>query len=337
MTLSLASFPATDELPFADIRDLVADDLKAVNQALSQALQSTVSLIPQLGQYLIAAGGKRIRPLVMLLVSKMCGDQASERIISLAACLEFIHAATLLHDDVVDESPLRRGLQTANSLWGNKASVLVGDFLFARAFQLMVADKSLEVLRILSNASAQIVEGEVNQLEWIGNLEVTVKDYFKVIESKTAPLFKAAAMVGACVNNQSPQQIQSLGSYGHSLGIIFQLRDDVLDYQALTEVWGKEPGDDFREGKVTLPVILAYEKATPDEKVFWQRTLAERQQNPDDFATAVRYLQRHEVFQAIEALMKEYSCQAYQSLVGYQGPFYEALVSLSSYCLDRKF
>ena len=268
---------------------LVGDDLARVNQLILDNMHSPVPLIPQLAGHLIAAGGKRLRPILTLAAAKLCGYRG-ERHLGLAACVEFIHSATLLHDDVVDESKLRRGLDTANAVWGNQASVLVGDFLFSRAFQLMVADGSLEVLEILSTASAVIAQGEVHQLATANNLETTVEDYMTVIRSKTATLFAAAAEIGAVVAERPAAEREALRDFGMNLGVAFQLVDDYLDYAASQDLLGKTVGDDFREGKMTLPVVLAVARADGPERAFWHRTLSELDQREADLAQAMRLL-----------------------------------------------
>ena len=239
---------------------LTRDDLQAVNAIILEHMRSEVPLIPQLASHVIAAGGKRLRPMLTLASAQLCSYRG-RRQLGLAACVEFIHTATLLHDDVVDESDLRRGLATANTLWGNKPSVLVGDFLFSRAFQLMVLDGSLEVLKILSDASAIIAEGEVAQLITANDTETTEADYLRVIGDKTAALFDAACRIGAVVGERSEAEQEALGRYGRTFGIAFQLVDDVLDYVANQAALGKAVGDDFREGKITLPVVLAFRAA----------------------------------------------------------------------------
>ncbi|MGF1626894.1 MAG: polyprenyl synthetase family protein [Alphaproteobacteria bacterium] len=269
---------------------LVGDDLKRVNQLIVDNMDNPVPLIPQLAGHLIAAGGKRLRPILTLASARLCGYRG-DRHLGLAACVEFIHSATLLHDDVVDESKLRRGLDTANAVWGNQASVLVGDFLFSRAFQLMVADGSLEVLEILSNASAVIAQGEVHQLATANNLETTIDDYMTVIRSKTATLFAAAAAIGAVVADRPAVERDALHAYGMNLGIAFQLVDDYLDYAAAQELLGKTVGDDFHEGKMTLPVVLAVERADDADRAFWRRTLEELDQRDDDLPRAMVLLQ----------------------------------------------
>jgi octaprenyl-diphosphate synthase len=257
-----------DERPSLDaLLGLVEGDLKKVNQHILDNMKSPVALIPQLAGHIIASGGKRLRPVLTLASANLCG-YTGQRHIGLAACVEFIHTATLLHDDVVDESDLRRGQASANAIWGNEASVLVGDFLFSRSFQLMTADGSLQVLRILSDASAVIAEGEVLQLMTANEPTTTEEAYLEVIRSKTAKLFAAATRIGAVVAERPQAEEEALESYGMNIGIAFQLIDDVLDYSADQLKLGKTVGDDFREGKVTLPVILAYRRGNEEERAF---------------------------------------------------------------------
>lgn len=258
-------------LDLAQLRTVVAEDLARVNQLILEQGRSDITLINDLAAHIIAAGGKRLRPSLTIAAAKLCG-YAGDRHVRLAACVEFIHTATLLHDDVVDASDLRRGAPTANAVWGNKSSVLVGDFLLSRAFQLMVADGSLDVLKILSDASAIISAGEVHQLMVSHDLTITQAVYEQVISAKTAALFAAACELGAVVTDK-PEWREPLRAYGQALGMAFQITDDALDYQASEAELGKAIGDDFRDGKVTLPVIIAYEAASPEEKEFWQGAL----------------------------------------------------------------
>ncbi len=271
--------------------------LEQVNHLIIERMQSSVPLIPQLAQYVVAAGGKRLRPLLTLASADLC-DYAGDRHYGLAACVEFIHTATLLHDDVVDESAERRGQASANEIFGNKASVLVGDFLFTRAFELMVADGSLEVLRILSKASATIAEGEVMQLNATSDLTTDEATYLEVIRGKTAVLFAAACEVGAVVADQPTKRVADLRNFGENLGMAFQLIDDVLDYSADRRDWGKEIGDDFREGKMTLPVVLsiaaAKQNKAQDELDFWQRTIGDLDQQDSDLDHAIGLMNRHQ-------------------------------------------
>ena len=270
---------------------LVAGDLHACNRAIVARMDSPVALIPQLAAHIVAAGGKRLRPMLTLAAAQMCG-YAGERHVRLAACVEFIHTATLLHDDVVDESVLRRGLASANAIFGNKPSVLVGDFLFARAFQLMVEDGSLPVLAILSRAAATIAEGEVLQLTTQNDLTTSEERYLDVIGGKTAALFAAACEVGAVVADRPAAEAAALAEYGTNLGMAFQLVDDALDYSADQVKLGKTVGDDFREGKITLPVLAAYHAGSAAEQAFWTRTIEQSEQDDTDLDHALLLMQR---------------------------------------------
>ena len=279
--------PASLELT----QSLIVADISRVNGLIISKAESEIPLIGQMIRHIVLSGGKRLRPALTLLCARMLGYQGG-RHIALATCVEFIHTATLLHDDVVDESHLRRGLATANDVWGNKASVLVGDFLLSRAFQLMVADGSLKVLKILSDASAIIAQGEVLQLTTSNELSTTEAQYRDVIIGKTATLFAAATELGAVVTGREELEVP-LREFGLNLGIAFQIMDDALDYVAEEEALGKNLGDDFHEGKITLPIIHAYQQGTSEERAFWERCLQELQQQEGDFATALEILRRH--------------------------------------------
>ncbi|HMA14447.1 MAG: polyprenyl synthetase family protein [Bacteroidota bacterium] len=316
---------------------LVADDLQAVNRLIVQHMQSPVALIPQLASHIVAAGGKRLRPMLTLASARLCGYQG-ERHLGLAACVEFIHTATLLHDDVVDASDLRRGLATANAVWGNKPSVLVGDFLFSRAFQLMVVDGSLDVLRILSNASAVIAEGEVLQLMTANDISSDEKTYMQVIEAKTAALFAAACRVGAVVADRPTEEELALERFGSGFGIAFQLVDDVLDYSALQAELGKAVGDDFRDGKITLPVVLAIQRGDAAERAFWRRCLEEQDQREGDLEQAIEYLQRREALADAMARAREHAGAARRALSGFaDGPAKAALLEVVDFCVERAY
>jgi len=322
---------------FERLRELVADDFNRVNQVIVDYLQSPVTLIPQLAGHLVASGGKRLRPILTLTTARMCGYEGS-RHVNLAACVEFIHTATLLHDDVVDNSGLRRGKATANAVWGNKPSVLVGDFLFSRSFQLMVADGSLEVLRILSEASAVIAEGEVDQLMISNDVSTGVDACMSVIQAKTATLFAAASEIGAVVADRDATEQQALRTYGISLGIAFQLVDDVLDYSARQADLGKAVGDDFRDGKVTLPVVLAIQRGDAEERAFWQRTLEEEDQHDGDLEHAMTLLARHNTLQDSMAEARRHGDEARRMLANFPDNAYrDALLELINFCVNREF
>ncbi len=315
---------------------MVGDDLQACNRLILERMQSPVSLIPQLAAHIVAAGGKRLRPLLTLAAARLCGYVEGSRHVALATCVEFIHTATLLHDDVVDDSALRRGQASANALFGNKPSVLVGDFLFARAFRLMVEDGSLRVLAILSEAAATIAEGEVLQLVTQNDTATTEDQYLAVIEGKTAALFAAATQVGAVVAGRPAVEEQALDGYGRNLGTAFQLVDDALDYSAEQAALGKTVGDDFREGKITLPVLLAFARGSEAERGFWRRTLEGGGQAEDDLAEALRLMQAHGALRDTVGRAREYGDAALRALEVFpDGPERQVLAGIVEFCIAR--
>jgi octaprenyl-diphosphate synthase len=334
-TSPLAASP--DSTKLETLKGLVDADMSRVNRLIVARLDSPISLIPQLAGHLVAAGGKRVRPMLTLIAAQLCNYQGM-RHVPLAAAVEFIHTATLLHDDVVDESDLRRGLATANAIWGNKPSVLVGDFLFSRAFQLMVEDGSLEVLAILANASAVIAEGEVAQLMTTNDAETNEARYLEVITAKTATLFAAAARIGAVIAERPAADADALEGYGENLGIAFQLIDDVLDYSAREVVLGKSIGDDFRDGKITLPVVLAFERGNAEERGFWRRTLEEGDQRDGDLEHATLLMERHGALADSLARAAHYAEGARAALGCFpDSPARAALHDLVDFCVERAY
>jgi octaprenyl-diphosphate synthase len=324
------------------LTQLLRPDLDLVNLLIIERMQSPVALIPQLAGHIVAAGGKRLRPMLTLAAARLCGYEARPnerpRHVALAASVEFIHTATLLHDDVVDSSDLRRGLATANAVWGNKASVLVGDFLFSRAFQLMVEDGSLRVLEILSRASAVIAEGEVLQLVTSNDTATTEADYLEVISAKTAQLFAAAAQIGAVVCDRPAREEQALERFGRNLGIAFQLVDDVLDYSARQAELGKSIGDDFRDGKITLPIVLAFHRGNEEERAFWRRTLEEGEQREGDLETALKLLSDRGALRDSMARAAEYAEAARAELAIFPDRVEKrALDEVIDFCLERGY
>ena len=297
---------------------LTAADMNQVNSVILARMQSDIPLIPALAGHLIASGGKRMRPMLTLACARLLDYQGSRQH-KLAATVEFIHTATLLHDDVVDGSGLRRGKRTANVIWGNPASVLVGDFLFSRSFELMVEDGSLRVLKILSNASAVIAEGEVNQLSAQRRLDTTEERYLDIIGAKTASLFAAACRIAAIVAEGGEAVEQALDSYGRNLGIAFQLVDDAIDYASDDATMGKDQGDDFRDGKVTLPVILAHARGSEADKAFWREAMAGRRVEADDLAHATRLIRASRALDDTLARARHYGQRAIDALGGFPG------------------
>ena len=335
MLMSKQSSTAKPISPVDALRDLLGSDIAALNQTILDRMESPVPLINQLAAYIIAAGGKRLRPLLTLAIARALNYNGNDHL-NLAASVEFIHTATLLHDDVVDESDQRRGQASANAMFGNQASVLVGDFLFSRAFQLMVETHSLDVLRILSTASAVIAQGEVMQLASTGNLALTRETYFDVIGAKTAALFAAAAEVGAVIAQADQTIIQSVQDYGQHLGIAFQIADDILDYQGSLETMGKNSGDDFREGKITLPVVMALENATSEERAFWERTLVELKQNDFDFTHAQEILNKYGCIEKSLEIARDHAQRAQQSLDALPpSPMRDTLKDIALFAVER--
>jgi octaprenyl-diphosphate synthase len=319
------------------LTNLVQEDLQGVNEVILQRMQSSVALIPQLAGHLIAAGGKRLRPILTLACARLCG-YTGQRHRKLAACVEFIHTATLLHDDVVDGSNLRRGEASANNLFGNKAPVLVGDFLFSRAFQLMTEDGSLDVLRILSGASAIIAEGEVLQLTTSNNVRTSEQAYLEVIRAKTAELFAAAARIGAVVAERPRAEEEALRTFGLNLGLAFQIIDDVLDYSAEQSRLGKNVGDDFREGKITLPAILAYNRGNEADRFFWRRTLEDLDQKAGDLEKAIELLKTTHALRDAAERARHYAAIARDALGLFEeSPVKQALLDVVDFTLEREF
>lgn len=319
---------------FTPLSSLLAAPLDAVNTCLLEKMDSSVSLISEVASYLLALGGKRLRPLLTLASAELCGYKG-QRHIHLAACIELIHTATLLHDDVVDESCLRRGMMSANAKWTDKTSVLVGDFLFSRAFELMVEDGSLEVLEILSKASSTLAAGEVMQLSFSHTLDLTHQGYMDIIEAKTACLFSAATHVGSVVAEASPQARKSLARFGRFLGLAFQVMDDLLDYTACENSLGKSIGGDFQSGKVTLPVILAYEKGI--EPSFWEDSFENGKQSHNSFQKALQLLTSCGAFTDTRQVARNFVEEAVQSLKDFpQSDLKDAFCNLAFTSLNRK-
>ncbi len=318
-------------------RPLFAQELQAVDAVITQMAQSDTVLIPQIAGHIITSGGKRLRPILTLLSAQLFGYDG-KRHVNLAAAIEFIHTATLLHDDVVDQSALRRGRDTANALWGNAASVLVGDFLLSCAFQLMARDDNARVLRLLSDTSAIISEGEVMQLAAEKDVAIDAETYLAIVRAKTAQLFAAACQIGPMVTDSGEAAEQALFDYGMALGMAFQITDDVLDYAAEQEALGKEIGDDFRECKMTLPVIVAYAKGDADEQAFWQRTLGEGDQQDGDLDTAMALVVKHGALEAAAEQAKHYAAKAEAALAGMpDGAVREALMEIARFAVARVF
>jgi len=315
--------------------DLTADGMKRVNELILSKAGSDVEMIPEVANHLISSGGKRLRPMLTLAAAEMFG-YAGDAHVKLATSVEFMHTATLLHDDVVDESDLRRGKKTARMIWGNQASVLVGDFLLGQAFRMMVDVGSLDALDVLSTAATIIAEGEVMQLAAAKHLETTEDEHFAVIKAKTAALFSAAAEVGPIVAGASRTDRAALRSYGMNLGLAFQLIDDALDYGGSTKDLGKNVGDDFREGKVTLPVILAYRRGTGAEREFWKRAIEDNQTDDAALEKATGLMTKHAAIADTIARARHFGDIARDALAPLPATSHKtALIDVIDFCISR--
>ena len=318
------------------MQSLVADDLAAVEDLLATRAASPVAIIPDLSGYIVSAGGKRLRPMITLISAHAVG-KPNAATHALAAAVEFIHTATLLHDDVVDESDLRRGKPAAKAIWGNKASILVGDFLFARAFNLLVETNNLQILNKLATASTTIAEGEVRQLAAMKSRDLPTEDYLAIVEAKTGALFEAAAETGA-MSADGEQYAHALATYGKNLGLAFQIIDDVLDYGGTTSVIGKSVGDDFRECKITLPVIIAKRRGEDGDRAFWDRAMNPDTQEEADLAHAVHLIRATGAAEATVQEAEAYAALAKGALRPLPDtPYREALEDLADFCVSRAY
>ncbi len=315
--------------------DLVSSDMEKVNQLILSKTGSDVGMIPQVANHLIDSGGKRLRPMLTIAAAQMSGYKGIHHV-TLAASVEFMHTATLLHDDVVDQSDMRRGKLAARMVWGNEASVLVGDYLLGQAFRMMVETNSMGALDVLSSAATVIAEGEVMQLSTAKNLETTEDEYLAVIRSKTAALFGAACEVGPIIANQEQSIISAFRSYGANLGIAFQLVDDALDFGGTSAVLGKNVGDDLREGKVTLPILLAYRRGTDEERSFWKQTIVDGESGDEALERAMELLVNHDALSDTIARAVHYGKIARDALAPLlAGSHKDALLEVIDFCIER--
>ena len=283
---------------YLDLKNLLDNKLKSVEKLIRLKLESNIGLIKKMSDYHLGSSGKRIRALLTMGAAKLGGYVEGSRDVNLATCVELIHSATLLHDDVVDESEIRRGIKTTNSLWGNQSSILVGDYLFSRCFEMMVEDGKLEILQLLSSASSKIVLGEVMQLEYKGEADLLEENYIKIINLKTAALFSAAVGVGACISNLNKKKREALESYGKNIGLAFQIADDTLDYFSKEKIFGKEIGKDFFEAKVTLPIIMVFQKANSVERTFLIDVFKKEIRQKKDFDDVLKLIKKYDVTNA---------------------------------------
>jgi len=323
---------------YLGLKNLVGSKLDEVTQRIKYKLASEINLIHKMTSYHVKSGGKRIRPLLTLASSKLCGYKDGNRDVNLAACIELIHNATLLHDDVIDDSNLRRGVKTANAVWGNQSSVLVGDYLFSRCFEMMVEDESQEILKLLSSTSSKIAQGEVLQLEHKGEIDLLEETYFNIISMKTAALFAAATRVGACLGNKSKKEKDALESYGKNLGLAFQIADDALDYFSSKTILGKEIGKDFYEGKTTLPLIIIFQRGNSEERNFLKEIFKKKKRSEDDFSETLALINKYKALEASFKRAEYFVNVSYDALGIFQySEEKKILQNLTEFSLNRSF
>ncbi len=323
---------------YLELKNLLGDKLQKVENLIQEKLRSEVNLIQKMSNHHLGSGGKRLRALLTLESAKLTGYKEDKRDINLAACVELIHSATLLHDDVIDESELRRGVKTSNSIWGNQSSILVGDYLLSRCFEMMVEDGDLEILKLLSSTSSKIAQGEVLQLQHKGEADLLEETYIDIINLKTASLFSAATKTGACLSGSNQKEKKALESYGRNLGLAFQIADDALDFYAKEKLFGKEVGKDFFEGKVTLPMIIIFQKGNKEEKNFLNLIMRKEKRSEKDFSDTLSLINK---YKAVEATFKkaEYFVNvSYDALAIFpDNEDKKILQNLTSFSLNRSF
>jgi len=323
---------------YLELKNLLGNKLQKVENLIQEKLRSEVNLIQKMSNHHLGSGGKRLRALLTLESAKLTGYKEDKRDINLAACVELIHSATLLHDDVIDESELRRGVKTSNSIWGNQSSILVGDYLLSRCFEMMVEDGDLEILKLLSSTSSKIAQGEVLQLQHKGEADLLEETYIDIINLKTASLFSAATKTGACLSGSNQKEKKALESYGRNLGLAFQIADDALDFYAKEKLFGKEVGKDFFEGKVTLPMIIIFQKGNEEEKNFLNLIMRKEKRSEKDFSDTLSLINK---YKAVEATFKkaEYFVNvSYDALAIFpDNEDKKILQNLTSFSLNRTF
>ena len=323
---------------YLELKNLLSEKLLKVESLIQQKLKSDVDLIEKMSNHHLSSGGKRLRALLTLETAKLTGYKGQNRDVNLAACVELIHSATLLHDDVIDKSELRRGVKTTNSIWGNQSSILVGDYLLSRCFEMMVEDGDLEVLKLLSSTSAKIAQGEVLQLQHKGEADLLEETYIEIINLKTASLFSAATKTGACLSGSNEKEKKALESYGRNLGLAFQIADDALDYYAKEKLFGKEIGKDFFEGKVTLPIILLFQKANNQEKEKLKDIFSKNTRDENDLSYSLSMIKRYDVIKACYQKAQHYINLASNSLSVFNDcEEKNILENLTSFSLERNF
>ncbi len=323
---------------YLDLKSLLNGKLDSVEKLIDLKLESQVDLIKKMSDYHLNSGGKRIRALLTMGAARLGGYSNGQRDENLAACVELIHSATLLHDDVIDESIMRRGNKTTNAIWGNQSSILVGDYLLSRCFEMMVEDGSLEVLKLLSSTSSKIAQGEVMQLQHKGEADLLEENYIKIIGLKTAALFAAATRVGACISNLDLKKKDALESYGKNLGLAFQIADDALDYFSKEKIFGKEIGKDFFEGKVTLPIIIVFQKANAIERSMLTNIFKKEQRNKTDFEEVLKLIKKYKAIDATFKRAEYFVNVSYDALGIFDNSEEKSILqNLTGFSLNRSF
>ena len=323
---------------YSELKNSVDEKLALVEEKIKLKLSSKVGLVDEMTSYHLRTGGKRLRALLTLGASKICGYSKGSRDVNLAACVELIHAATLMHDDVIDNSDIRRGKKTINSIWGNQSSILVGDYLLSRCFEMMVEDGNLEILKLLSSTSAEISQGEVLQLQHKGEIDMLEETYLKIISAKTASLFAAATKVGSILANKENKVKEALEFYGKNLGLTFQIADDTLDYNSEIKFFGKKIGNDFYEGKVTLPIILLYQKANNNEKVELKKLFEKNKRDEEDLKKILLMIKNYNIISACYTKAEYFINLASNSLSIFEDTKEkEILKNLTSFSLERSY
>ena len=323
---------------YSELKNSVDEKLILVEERIKSKLSSKVNLVDEMTSYHLRTGGKRLRALLTLGSAKICGYSKGSRDVNLAACVELIHAATLMHDDVIDNSEIRRGKKTLNSIWGNQSSILVGDYLLSRCFEMMVEDGNLEILKLLSTTSAEISQGEVLQLQHKGEIDMLEETYLKIISAKTASLFAAATKVGSILANKESKIKEALEFYGKNLGLTFQIADDSLDYNSELKFFGKKIGNDFYEGKITLPIILLYQKADVKERSELKKLFEKNQRNEDELKKVLLMIKNYNIISDCYSKAEYFINLASNSLIIFEeSKEKEILKNLTSFSLERSY
>ena len=335
MLLNVVPFKQSKVNTFDEIKSAYEDQLRQVDEHIKLKLSSHVELVGEMATHLMKTGGKRLRPLLTICSSEIFGYKGN-RHINLAACVELIHNATLLHDDVIDKSETRRGFKTTNAIWGNKSSILAGDYLLSRCFEMMVDDGSQEVLKILSSVSSEIAQGEILQLQFEKQIDMVEKNYLDIITAKTASLFGASMRVGGCINDRTNKEKEALESYGRNLGICFQITDDILDYSSKEKIFGKKIGNDFIEGKITLPIILLFQKASVKEREMLNQYFTQKIRTENEFDQVLKLINKYNVIETCKKRADYFSNVASDSLSIFEKNFIvQKLQELSFFIINR--